>query len=124
MKKLGLFGFIITFLIACTSIVEKPKNLIEQEKMVHILTDVYMHQQASYLSEINHDNLGLAKIDAQILFNHQTNSTDFQESFRYYYLHPELYKEILIEVRDNLESKLPEAERKKRIEDRNNKEKK
>ncbi|HLV23858.1 MAG TPA: DUF4296 domain-containing protein [Moheibacter sp.] len=122
MKKISFF-FLICF-SACTNIVEKPDNLIGEEKMTQVLTDFYIHQQASYINEINNKKMDLAKIDAQILKEHQTNAKDFEESFRFYYLHPEIYNEILLAVRDKLEEKLPEAERKKRIEDRKNKEKK
>src|SRR5690606_123862 len=110
------FFLFMICLTACTNIVEKPENLIEEEQMVEILTEMYIHQQSTYLTEINDTNMNFAKVDAQILQKHQTNAKDFEESFKFYYLHPEIYKELLKDVRDNLEEKLPEPERKKRIE--------
>lgn len=124
MRKWAFFGFALIFLTACSKIVDKPKNLIEEKKMVALLSDIYLHQQASYLTEISNEESDFAKIDAQILHDHQTNFTDFKESFRYYYLQPDRYNEILLAVRDNLESLLPDEERKKRILDRNDKDKK
>ena len=77
MKKISFFFLILMGLSACTNIVEKPDNLIEEEKMIQILSDFYIHQQASYINEINDKKMDLAKIDAQILKEHQTNSKDF-----------------------------------------------
>lgn len=109
---------------SCTSNVEKPKNLLDEEKMTEILADLFIHQQSSYLTEINSVQYNFSQIDAQILHDHQTNTEDFRESYKYYYLHPEKYTEILLDVREKLEEKLPKEEREKRIQDRKDKEKK
>lgn len=123
MKRVFFLGIFI-FLFNCTSNVEKPKNLLDEEKMTLILSDIYLYQQAGYLNEINSENSDFSKIDAQILYNHKTNPKDFKESYQYYYLHPDKYNDLLIEVREHLEEKLPEKERQKRIEGRENKEEK
>ncbi len=112
---------------SCTSNVEKPKNLLDEDKMTEILVDLFIHQQSTYLTEINSkgkDSFNFSQIDAQILHDHQTNVGDFRESYKYYYLHPEKYTEILLDVREKLEEKLPKEEREKRIQDRKDKEKK
>lgn len=124
MKPVFYFISVLILIFSCTSNVEKPKNLLDENKMAAILSDVYIHQQSTYLTEINEKNSNFSKVDAQILFNHQTNPKDFEASYRYYYLHPELYNEILMEVRDRLEEKLPEKDREKRIKEREEKDKK
>lgn len=121
MKHLVVVFFLLISFSNCTSNVEKPENLLDEKDMVNILIDISIHQQSSFLSQINNQKMDFAKIDAQILQNHQTNAKDFEESYRYYYLHPEMYNDILIEVRDKLEEKLPEKEREKRVEERKNK---
>lgn len=124
MRKMVFFLGILIFLFNCTSNVEKPKNLLDEDKMVLILTDLYLYQQAGFLDEINSEKSNFSKIDAQILYNHQTNPKDFKESYQFYYLHPEKFNDLLKEVQEHLEEKLPEKEHQKRIEERKNKEEK
>ncbi len=121
MMKMSFFLGIFIFLFNCTSNVEKPKNLLDEEKMVSILSDIYLYQQAGFLTEIDSEKSNFSKIDAQILYNHQTNTKDFKESYQFYYLHPDKYNDLLKEVQENLEGKLPEKERQKRLEERENK---
>lgn len=123
MKKAGLILMLLS-LFACSRIVETPENLVSEQKMVAILAEIYTYQQSSYLSEISSENQDFAKIDASILSKYETHPKDFEESYKYYYLQPELFKEILLEVRNQLESQLTDEERKKREEDRESKEKK
>lgn len=127
MKRFFFLMLILISFCSCTSNVEKPENLLDEEKMTVILVDLYLHQQSSYLTEINSkkdQNFNFSQIDAQILHNHQTTADEFKESYKYYYLHPEKYTEILLDVRDKLEEKLSQKEREKRIQDRKEKEKK
>lgn len=111
-------GFILSFIFAfvvigCSKSIEKPKNLIAQEKIELILTDVHMYQQPGYLTSLYNQPIDYAKIDAQILAKHEVSTTDFSESFKYYVLHPEKFKEILENVKTNLIQKLPKEEQDK-----------
>ena len=124
MKNFFVIILILSSLFSCTSNVEKPKNLLDEDKMTAILVDLYLHQQGTYLTEINQKKSNFSQVSAQILYNHHTPAEDFRESYRYYYLHPEKYNEILLGVRDRLEEKLPEKEREKRMEDRKKEENK
>ncbi len=124
MKRISVWLLVLISFCSCTSNVEKPKNLLDEEKMTEILADLFIHQQSSYLTEVNSTKYNFSQIDAQILHNHQTNAEDFRESYKYYYLQPEKYNEILLDVREKLEEKLPKEEREKRIADRKEKEKK
>lgn len=127
MKRFLILILILISFCSCTSNVEKPDNLLDQERMTEILVDLFIYQQSSYLTEINskkNQNYNFSQIDAQILHDHQTNAEDFKESYKYYYLHPEKFTEILMDVREKLEERLPQGEREKRIQERQDKEKK
>ena len=118
MKQTILLFISFLFFLGCHSTTSKPSNLLPQDKMVEILADVYLHQQQTYLVETKEENLDFSELDAQIIQKHGSNVKDFKASFQYYVLHPEVYSEILLSVRDKLEEKLPEDQRLKRIEER------
>lgn len=122
MKYFKLLIPLFFVLISCNQQVKKPKNLISQENMVEILTDIYLHQQPAYAQLAMDGNLNYAEIDAQIIKKHNSTIELFKESFEYYVLTPELYTEILLKVRENLENKLPEEEREKIREEREKRE--
>jgi hypothetical protein len=109
----GFFCSIIFCLIcwSCSKAIEKPEHLLSQNKMEEILTEVYLYQQPSYLTSLQNQPIEYAKVDAQILTKHEVSPKEFEESFRYYVLIPDTFKEILKNVRKNLENKLPEEER-------------
>lgn len=109
----GFFYSLIFCLIcwSCSKAIEKPENLLSQNKMEEILTEVYLYQQPSYLTSLQNQPINYAKVDAQILTKYQISPEEFEESFRYYVLIPDTFKDILKNVRKNLESKLPEEER-------------
>ncbi|SMC81518.1 DUF4296 domain-containing protein [Moheibacter sediminis] len=105
------FLFSVIFLFSCSHIVEKPKNLVSEEKMTEILIDIYLHQQSSYLAEIGSKPLDYAKINAHLLKQHSVKIQDFEKSYEYYVLNPDIYEPMLVEIRNRLESRLPEEER-------------
>jgi hypothetical protein len=109
----GFFYSIILVLIcwSCSKAIEKPDHLVKQKKFEEILTEVYLYQQPSYLTSLQDQPVSYAKIDAQILTKHEVTPKEFEESFHYYVLIPDTFKEILKNVRKNLEEKLPEEER-------------
>lgn len=117
MKKFILF-FTGLILFACTEPVPKPKNPIAEGKMVEILTDIYIHQQSYYINYYQSQHIDVSEINFKILENHGVSPEDFQDNYRYYTLSPDKYKELLKKVRDKLEQKLPEGERKQRINER------
>lgn len=119
-----LFCFFLLTTVTCTSSVEKPDDLLSQDEISAILVDIYIHQQGSYLNEIKEKDLNHSKVDALILKKHNTTDTIFESSYRYYVLNPEKYLEILEDVRDNLESELPEKEQTERAEKRKKSDKK
>lgn len=116
MKKLISLVFIIILSVGCHKIVEKPKNLVSQEKMTEVLVQIYLHQQPTYMNQIPSVEWNPTEKDIQIIQNHGLKVDDFTDSYRYYVLKPEIFSAILLEVRNELENMLPEEERQKRVE--------
>lgn len=116
MKKLISLVFIIILLVGCHKIVEKPKNLVSQEKMTEVLVQIYLHQQPTYMNQIPSVEWNPTEKDIQIIQNHGLKVDDFTDSYRYYVVKPEIFSAILLEVRNELENMLPEEERQKRVE--------
>lgn len=113
MKRLILTFILGCLFWSCSKSIEKPENLLSTEQIETILTDVHLYQQPSYLTTLYNQPINHAKIDAQILVKHQVSSKVFEESFKYYVLQPEIFKEILVNVRKKLIEKLPQEERDK-----------
>lgn len=116
MKKLISLVFIIILTVGCHKIVEKPKNLVSQEKMTEVLVQIYLHQQPTYMNQIPSVEWNPTEKDIQIIQNHGLKVDDFTDSYRYYVVKPEVFSAILLEVRNELENMLPEEERQKRLE--------
>lgn len=116
MKKLISLVFIIILSVGCHKIVEKPKNLVSQEKMTEVLVQIYLHQQPTYMNQIPSVEWNPTEKDIQIIQNHGLKVDDFTDSYRYYVVKPEVFSAILLEVRNELENMLPEEERQKRVE--------
>lgn len=116
MKKLISLVFIIILSVGCHKIVEKPKNLVSQEKMTEVLVQIYLHQQPTYMNQIPSVEWNPTEKDIQIIQNHGLKVDDFTDSYRYYIVKPEIFSAILLEVRNELENMLPEEERQKRVE--------
>lgn len=116
MKKLISLVFIIILTVGCHKIVEKPKNLVSQEKMTEVLVQIYLHQQPTYMNQIPSVEWNPTEKDIQIIQNHGLKVDDFTDSYRYYVVKPEIFSAILLEVRNELENMLPEEERQKRVE--------
>jgi len=112
------FIFFVFLFLGCTQTVEQPEGLIDEKKMVEILSDIYLHQQTSYLTEIKNNKPDFAKIDAYLIEKHGATLSNFEESYKFYVLNPEKYNQLLMQVREDLEHRLPEKELLKREEER------
>lgn len=82
--------------------------------MTQLLADIYIHQQSSYMNGVGGEPLDYARVNAHLLNEHGVNIEDFEKSYEYYLLHPDLYESILLGIREELESQLPQEERSKR----------
>src|SRR5690606_2823410 len=104
----------LCMLVSCNEkIVEKPKNLIPQEKMVAILYDISLLNAARSINEsilIEHD----VEPMAYIYNKYKIDSLQLVKSDTYYASLPTVYETIYTQIKDRLakEEELMEAERK------------
>src|SRR5690625_5692376 len=113
MKKLISLVFIIILSVGCHKIVEKPKNLVSQEKMTEVLVQIYLHQQPTYMNQIPSVEWNPTEKDIQNIQNHGLKVEDINDSYRYYFVKTEKFKAILLECRKELENKVPQEGRQK-----------
>jgi hypothetical protein len=95
---------ILFFFFSCQHALEKPDNLLSEEEMVAILTDIYLYKQSP-------ENTPLSKDDAfdtyvSIFKAYNTTKEIFQNSYDYYYADIEAIQHIYDDVTDNLKDKL------------------
>ncbi|AZA72739.1 DUF4296 domain-containing protein [Chryseobacterium indoltheticum] len=79
MKKL-IFIFVLICLFSCSEYIDKPKNLIDKDKMSEIIADLAINDQVTYL----YPGSNLESGTRFILKNHQVKTEDFVASYRYY----------------------------------------
>lgn len=79
MKKL-IFIFVLICLFSCSEYIDKPKNLIDKDKMSEIIADLAINDQVIYL----YPGTNLESGTRFILKNHKVKTEDFVASYRYY----------------------------------------
>ncbi len=102
MSKYLIIILLSLVLINCTSntIIEKPENLIPKEKMVDLLTDMFLASGARNIKNINDDR----KVEyfPLVFEKHHIDSIQFRESSYYYISKIDEYDAILQEVDNRL----------------------
>lgn len=99
---------VLLFVLAgCTTAVEKPKKLIEKDKMIDILYDI------SLLEAIKSQNIngGISSQKAnEFLFKkHKIDSLQWEENNKYYATDIEEYKKMYQEVKRRIEQETQNA---------------
>lgn len=102
MKKSIVMSLLLLSFISCNdNNVDKPKNLIERDKMVNILYDI------SLLESIKSQNIngGISNKNANeyLYKKYKIDSTQLAQSNRYYAADLEEYKKMFEEVKMRLE---------------------
>ena len=89
---------------ACTSntIIKKPKNLIPKEKMVDLLTDIFLAEGGDNIKNLNLQR-GVNYFPL-VFEKHQIDTTQFKESNYYYTSRIDDYDEILEKVDKRLKA--------------------
>lgn len=105
MKKL-IFIFVLMCLFSCGDYVNKPKNLISEDKMAEIMADLAINDQAT----IMYPNSNLEAGTRYVLKTHNVQSADYIESFKYY-LVKEKMATIAEDAQKILVKKDPKAEK-------------
>jgi hypothetical protein len=105
MKKL-IFIFVLTCLFSCGDYIDKPKNLISEDKMAEIMADLAINDQATFM----YTNSNLEAGTRYVLKMHNVKSADYIDSFKYYIV-KEKMNAIAEDAQEILLKKDPKAEK-------------
>lgn len=112
--------FIVAILLfSCQDIekVERPGNLIPEQKMVEVLTDLSLLNSAKNYNRKLLEGTGL-KPDEYLFVKHNIDSTQLSQSTRYYARDQNRLEAIYIKVKNNLEKLQRKLEIEKEKEER------
>ena len=105
MKRLALLFSIILFLVACTQ--KKPAGIIENKKMIAVLTDV--HLVGAYISMIPYDDTLLKQQSSKyydvVFKKYKTSRREFDNSLSFYSKQPVVLDNMYNQVQANLTKK-------------------
>lgn len=103
MRKIALvlFSFLI---MACTQLINKPKNLISKDTMSEVLAEFAMNEQLTVIDQ----NINLDNTTRYTLQQKKIKGNDFVESYKYYTASGEI-EQILNEAQDIILNKDPAA---------------
>lgn len=99
MRKLSFFFFALLLIISCSDRKKIPKDILPKEKMQAVLWSMISAGEflnAYILIKDSIDKVAeSSKIYGQVFQVHHINREEFDKSYSYYRVHPELMKEIL-----------------------------
>ena len=103
MRKIAfvLFSFLM---MACTELINKPKNLVPKEKMSEVLADFAMNEQLTVVDQ----GLNLDNATRYTLQQKKIKGNDFVESYKYYTASGEI-EQILNDAQEIIINKDPAA---------------
>lgn len=105
MKKL-IFIFVLICLFSCNEYIDKPKNLVDKDKMAEIVADLAINDQVVFL----YPKTNLESGTRFILKNHQVKTEDFIASYRYYIVKQKM-KGIVEDAQKIIIEKDPKSEK-------------
>mgnify|MGYP000896934262 FL=1 len=98
--------FLAIFTLSCTEAIEKPKDILSQEKMSEIIADFAINEQSYTIG----GNINTENATRFILKKYNIKGQLFTDSYKYYMTDPDTMKEILEEAQKIIVSKDPNAE--------------
>ena len=98
--------FLAIFTLSCTEAIEKPKDILSQEKMSEIIADFAINEQSYTIG----GNINTENATRFILKKYNIKGQLFTDSYKYYITDPDTMKEILDEAQKIIVSKDPNAE--------------
>jgi len=101
-RLIGFFMFL--FLVSCSEYIDKPKNLLDTDKMSEIMADLSINDQVSN----TYQGKNLESGTRYILKNHHVKADDFVESYKYYVAKGKMNK-IVDDAQEILLEKDPKA---------------
>jgi Domain of unknown function (DUF4296) len=116
--------FLLTFLFTACSSDDKPKNLIPEDKMAKVLTEIHILEAQINNLHFQHEDSSVyvyQKKRFELMKTLDLDTASFKVSLKYYMLNPDKMKAIYVEVKRNLEAKKKVIEAKKAIEDKKKK---
>lgn len=106
MRLFIAYLFLAIFTLSCTEAIEKPKDILSQEKMSEIIADFAINEQSYTIG----GNINTENATRFILKKYNIKGQLFTDSYKYYMTDPETMKEILDEAQKIIVSKDPNAE--------------
>ncbi|MBN9338176.1 MAG: DUF4296 domain-containing protein [Chryseobacterium sp.] len=106
MKAIILYIMMILCVLSCTEAIEKPKDLISEDKMSEIIADFAVNEQ-SYTIGGNIDSENATRF---ILKKYNIKGELFTESYKYYMTKPETIKDIFDKAQDIIQTKEQKTE--------------
>ena len=98
--------FLAIFTLSCTEAIEKPKDILSEEKMSEIIADFAINEQSYTIG----GNINTENATRFILKKYNIKGQQFTDSYKYYMTDPDSMKEILDEAQKIIVSKDPNAE--------------
>lgn len=108
--KLRLQTFVLAFfwiLFGCTTAIEKPKKLIDKDKMVDILYDMALLEAVK--SQNINGGLSTKKANEFLFKKYQIDSLQWEENNKYYASDIEEYKEMYEAVKKRIQEETQKA---------------
>lgn len=102
--KMRLITLLLAFLlvlISCTSAIEKPKKLIEKDKMVDILYDIALLEAIK--SQNVNGGINSKKANEFLFQKYKIDSLQWEENNKYYAADIEEYKKMYEEVKQRIQ---------------------
>ena len=97
---------IVFCIVSCTEAIEKPKDILSEEKMSEIIADFAINEQSYTIG----GNINTENATRFILKKYNIKGQQFTDSYKYYMTDPDTMKEILDEAQKIIVSKDPNAE--------------
>ena len=116
--------FLLTFLLTACSSDDKPENLISEDKMSKVLTEIHILEAQINNLHFQHEDSAVfiyQKKRFELMKTFNLDTATFRVSLKYYLLNPDKMKEIYTEVKKNLEAKKKVIEAKQKLADKKKK---
>jgi hypothetical protein len=98
---------------ACSAVDDtKPENLLPEETMVSILTDIHLTEARVMqmgLRSVDSSNIVYNRLEKQIFRKYKLDTAQYNASYRYYSTHPREMEAVYKEITGRLQKKLDTA---------------
>jgi len=116
MKNLIKYITFLTLLFSFVSCEEKqkeiPSNVISQEKLVEVITEIELAQALIKLKFANQDTINSQQLFEEVYNNFEITEENYNKSLSYYSQDPKLLEEMYVKVINNLSIRQTEFQNK------------